>query len=45
MGQLFDICDRQDIYRVRRFEKMIEELDAENTKGDNGKNFRGDLHP
>jgi hypothetical protein len=30
---------------VRRFGKMIEELDAENKVGDDNENVRGDLHP
>jgi hypothetical protein len=29
---------------MSRFAKMIKELDAENTKGDNGESFRGHLH-
>jgi hypothetical protein len=32
IGQPFDIRDRQDIYRVRRFGKMFEELDARNAE-------------
>jgi hypothetical protein len=31
----------EKIYRVKRFGKMIEDLDAENTEGDDDENFRG----
>jgi hypothetical protein len=39
--RLLYVRARQDIYWVRRFGKMVEELDAENTEGDDDGNFRG----
>jgi hypothetical protein len=41
--RLLYICNRQDIYWIRRFGKVIEELDVKNTKGDNDENLRGDV--
>jgi hypothetical protein len=35
----------QDIYGVRRFGKMPEELDAENTEGDDDENFQRNCTP
>jgi hypothetical protein len=43
-GSSLDVRNRQDIFWMRGFAKMIKELDAENTEGDNGESFRGHLH-
>ena len=40
-GRRFDVRGSNLIHKVKRFGKMIEELDAENIEGDDDENFRG----